>query len=39
MFKDMRIVILFDMSNPIFKMTASFANVARTIASTGKFIY
>ena len=35
MFKSMRLVILFDMLlSPSFKMTASFANIARTIAST-----
>ena len=39
MFKNMRLAILFDMFlNPSFKIT-SFANVARTTASTGKFIY
>ena len=39
MFKNMRLVILFDMLlNPSFKMT-SFANIARTTASTSKFIY
>ena len=37
MFKKMRLVILFDMLlNPSFKMTASFANIARTTASTSK---
>ena len=36
----MRLVILFDMLlNPTFKLTASFANIARTTASTSKFIY
>ena len=36
----MRLVILFDMFlNPSFKMATSFANVARTTASTSKFIY
>ena len=36
----MRPVILFDMFlNATFKMTTSFANVARTAASTSKFIY
>ena len=36
----MRLVILFDMLlNPSFKMTTSFANIARTTASTSKFIY
>ena len=36
----MRLVILFDMLlNPSFKMTTGFANVARTTASTSKFIY
>ena len=40
MFKNMRLVILFDMlHNPSFKMTASFANIARTTASTSTFIY
>ena len=40
MFKNMRLVILFDMLlNPSFKMTTSFANVAGTTASTSKFIY
>ena len=36
----LRFVILFDMLlNPSFKMTTSFANIARTTASTNKFIY
>ena len=36
----MRLVILFDMFlNPSFKMMASFANIARTTASTSKSIY
>ena len=47
MFKNMRLVILFDMLfNPSFKMMTSFANIAtilaniaRTTASTSKFIY
>ena len=40
MFKNMRRVILFDMFlNAAFKMTTSFANAARTAASTSKFIY
>ena len=40
MFKNMRLVILFDMFlNPSFKMKTSFANIARTTASTSKFIY
>ena len=40
MFKNMRLVILFDMLlNPSFKMTTSFANIARTAASTSKYIY
>ena len=40
MFKNTRLVILFDMLlNPSFKMTRLFANVARTAASTSKFIY
>ena len=35
MFKNMGLVILFDMFlNPSFKMTTSFANIARTTAST-----
>ena len=39
MFKNMRGVILFDMlCNPSFKMTTSFANIARNTASTIKFI-
>ena len=39
MFKNMRLVILFDMFlNPSFKMTKSFANIARTTVSTSKFI-
>ena len=40
MFKNMRLVILFDMLlNPSFEMATSFTNVARTTASTSKFIY
>ena len=40
MFKNMRLVTLFDMLlNPSFKMTTSFANIARTTASTSNFIY
>ena len=40
MFKNMRLVILSDMFlNPNFKMTTSFANIARTTATTSKFIY
>ena len=40
MFKNMRLVILFDMLlNPSFKITTSFANIARTTASISKFIY
>ena len=40
MFKNKRLVILFDMLlNPNFKMTISFANIARTKTSTSKFIY
>ena len=39
MFKNMRLVILFDMLlNPSFKMTTSFVNIARTTASTSKLI-
>ena len=40
MFKNMRFVILFDMLlTPSFKMTTSFANIAKTTASTSKFLY
>ena len=40
MFKNMRLVIFFDMLlNPSFKMTTPFANTARTTASTSLFIY
>ena len=40
MFKNMRLVNLFDMLlNPSFEMTTSFANIARTTASTNKFIH
>ena len=40
MFKNMRLVILFDiLLNPSCKMTASFANTAGTTASASKFIY
>ena len=40
MFINMRPVIIFDMFlNPSFKMTTSVANIARTTASTSKFIY
>ena len=39
MFKNMRLIINFDMFfNPSFKMMRSFANVARTTASTSNFI-
>ena len=39
MFKSMRLVILFDMLlNPSFKMTTSFVNIARTTASTNKYL-
>ena len=38
--KNMRLVILFDMLlNHSFKLTKSFAHIARTTASTSKFIY
>ena len=38
MFKDMRLIIRFDMFlNPSFKMMTSFANIAKTTASTNKF--
>ena len=40
MFQNMRLVILFAMLvNRSFKMTTSFANIARTTAGTSKFIY
>ena len=40
MFKNMRLVIVFDMLlNPSSKMMTSFANIARTIASTSTFIH
>ena len=40
MFKNMRLVLFFDMFlNPSFKMTTSFANIARTTAGASKFIY
>ena len=40
MFKNMRLVILFDiLLNTSFKMTTRFANIARTAASTSKCIY
>ena len=40
MFNNMRLFTLFDMLlNPSFKMTASFANTARTTSSTRNFIY
>ena len=40
MFKNMGLVIVFDtLLNTSFKMTTSFANIARTAASTSKFIY
>ena len=40
MFKNIRLIILFDMLfNPSFKMATIFANIARTTASTSKFIY
>ena len=40
MFENMRLVILFDMFlNLSFKMTTGFGNIAKTTASTSKFIY
>ena len=40
MFKNMQLVIPFDMFlKPSFKMTTSFANIARTTATTSEFIY
>ena len=40
MFKNMRLAISFDMFlNPSFKITTRFSNIARTTASTSKFIY
>ena len=39
MFRNMRLVILFDMLlNPSLKMAASFANIPRTAPSTSKLI-
>ena len=36
----MRLAILFDMFlNPTFKITTNFANIARTAASTSRYIY
>ena len=40
MFENIRLVILFDMFlDPSFKIATSFANIARTTASSSKFIY
>ena len=40
MFKNMRLVILFDLFlNPSFKMNAGFANISRTKARSSTFIY
>ena len=39
MFKNMRLVNLDMLLTPSLKMTASFADIARTTASTSKFIY
>ena len=40
MFKNMRLVIFFDMLlYPSFKIMTGFANIARTTASASKFIY
>ena len=40
MYKNMRVVTLFDMFlNPSFKMITSFANIARTTASTNKSVH
>ena len=40
MFKNMRLVIFFNMFlNLSFKIMTSFANIARTTASTSKFVY
>ena len=40
MFKNMRLIILFDaLLNPSFKMTRGAANIAKTTASTSKFMY
>ena len=40
MFKNLRLVILFDMHlNPNFKMTIIFANIAKTKAKTSKFVW
>ena len=36
----MRLAIVFDMFlNPTFKITTNFANIARTAASTSRYIY
>ena len=39
MFENMKLVIFFEMLLNRFKMTTSFANIARTTASTSKFIH
>ena len=39
MFKNIRLVNLDMLLNPSFKMTASFADIARTTVSASKFIY
>ena len=40
MFTNMRLLILFGMFlNPSFEVTTSFAYIARTTASTSKFMY
>ena len=40
MFKNMRLVILFDvLINPRLKMTTSFVNIARSTVGLSKFIY
>ena len=39
MFKNMILVNLDMILTPSFKMTASFADIARTTASTSKFLY
>ena len=40
MFKNMRLAVSFDMLlNLSFKLTTGFSNIARTTASTSKFIY
>ena len=39
MFKNMRLILFDILLNPSFNMTTHFANIARTTASTSKFIH